>query len=142
MEDGHNFHIIILEMEAVQPALAIFRDRIIGEPMILMSDNITVVAYIKKNKATMSHIMCDIAQEILTLAQQFVVHLMTMYIPGKNILTGQLSRLYQAVPTGWSLLSQVFEDVLKLFDYPLIDLFTTCCICMQGQIILIGYLRL
>ena len=43
--------------QVVQLVLSIFRDRIIREPVVLMSDNATVVEYIKKQGGTVSQVM-------------------------------------------------------------------------------------
>ena len=83
-----NLHINILEMKVIQLALTAFRDQIMGESVDLMSDNATVVAYMKKQGGTVFQILCDLAQEILTSAEQLMFCLTTRYILGKkNILS-------------------------------------------------------
>ena len=47
-EEELNLYINILKVNVVQPAVNTFKDWIIGESVVLMSDNATVVAYIKK----------------------------------------------------------------------------------------------
>ena len=40
-----------------------------------MSDNVVVVAYLKKHGGMVFRVMCDLALEILTLAEQFAIFL-------------------------------------------------------------------
>ena len=82
------------------------------ESVILMSDNATVVAYVNKQEGTVSPVICDLAQEILTWAELFMIYLNTRYVPGeKNVLTFQLSRPDLVLPTEWFLLPQMFDTV-------------------------------
>ena len=60
-----------------------------GESAVLMRGNGTVVAYIKKQGVTVSRVMCDLAQEIRTLAEKFAICVTALFILGKNILVGQ-----------------------------------------------------
>ena len=50
-----------------------------GGSVILMSDVATVVSYIKKQGGTVSCVMCDLAHEILTWAEQFGPFHCTVY---------------------------------------------------------------
>ena len=61
----HYLHFNILEMKAVQLALATFRDWIKGESMVLISDNATVVAYIKNQGSTVSRVACALTKKFL-----------------------------------------------------------------------------
>ena len=53
-------HISVLEMKAVQPALNALYHQIMEESVVL-SDNATVVAYVKKLGSTASRVICDLA---------------------------------------------------------------------------------
>ena len=82
--------------------------------MVLISDNATVVVYIKKQGGTVSGVTCDLAQEIFTLAECFPFYLTTWFIlRWKNILTNQLSHLDQVLLIEWSLPSQVFNTICR-----------------------------
>ena len=71
-----------------------------GEPIVLMSNNATVVVNVKNQGDTVSLVMCDLTQEILIWAEQFAIFLTARYIPGKKIaLVDQLSRLDQVLLT-------------------------------------------
>ena len=71
---------------------------ILGKLVILMSDNATVEAYLKKQEGTASRVMCSLAQDILVWAELHSVTLSTRYFPGKNILADQLSCPDQVFP--------------------------------------------
>ena len=52
-----------------------------------MTDNTTVVAYLKKQGGTVSRVMSILAQEVMAWTELHSVTLFTRYIPGKkNIL--------------------------------------------------------
>ena len=58
-------HISVLEMWAVVPALAAFLPQLSGQTIVLMSDNTTVVAYLRNQEGTVSRVMSDMALEIV-----------------------------------------------------------------------------
>ena len=117
---------IILEMKAVQLALTTFRDQIMGEFMVLMSDNATVVACLKKHGGIVSWVVCNLMPEMLTWAEQFMIFLTAKYILGqKNPLTNQLSHQDWVLPTKWSFLPLVFESVCREYSRSLIKLSVT-----------------
>ena len=105
-----------------QLSLTTFRDRIMVESVVLMINNSTMVANIKKQGDTISRVMCDLAQEILSWVEQFMVVLTTQYTPEKkNVLTNQLSRLDQLLPTEWSFLPLVFGIIGREYVHPFIN---------------------
>ena len=59
-------HINIPEIKAVQLALNAFLTRVLGELVILMNDNATVVACLKKQGSIVSRVMYSLAQKIVT----------------------------------------------------------------------------
>ena len=74
-------------MKLVPLALNAFLPRILGEADVLMSDNATVVAYLKKQWGTVSKVLCSLAQETVTWTELHLVTSFMRYIPGnKNIL--------------------------------------------------------
>ena len=79
--------------ETVQLPLNAFLPRILGESIIVMSNNTTVMAYVKKQRGTVSWVICSPAQEIVVRTELHSVTLYTRYILGKNILVDQVSRL-------------------------------------------------
>ena len=70
--------------------------------MVLISNNATVVAYIKRQGGTVSQVMCNLAKDILFWAEQLLVFLTVKYILGKkNILGNQLNHLNQVLLMEW-----------------------------------------
>ena len=67
-EAEQDLHIKVLEMKAVQLAEDAFQHQIMGKSNVLMSDNATVVACIKK-RGTVSGVICDLAKDILNWAE-------------------------------------------------------------------------
>ena len=105
----------ILEMKAVVLAAQnTFLNRITGESVVLMSANTTVVAYLKKQRGTVSKVLCNLAQEVFLWTKARLIALTVSYIPGeRNILVDQLSCPDQALPTALFLLPQVFGRDLR-----------------------------
>ena len=90
----------ILEMKAVQLAMNTFLPRILGEAVILMSSNITAMAYLKKHLNTVSSVKCSLAQEIMAWTELHSETLSLKCIPGKNIiLMDHLNCPDQVIPT-------------------------------------------
>ena len=74
----------------------------------------------------MSSVLCRMAAEVVLWIERHLVSLMTRYIPGKkNIVADQVSRPDQVLPTEWSLLPRVFEEICRVFGRPHLDLFAT-----------------
>ena len=83
-----------------------------GEPLLLTSNNTTLVAYLKKQGGTVSLDMCRLAQEIFTWLELHIVTIATKYILGKNnILADQLSFPDQVFSIRWSFLPQEFDNI-------------------------------
>ena len=60
-----NLHINILEMKALQLTVNAFKHRAIRENLVLVSDNITVVAHVKKQGGTLSLDICKLTHEVM-----------------------------------------------------------------------------
>ena len=86
-------------MKVVQLTLNTFLLRILGESVILMIDNAAVVAYLKKQKGTITRVMHSLVQDIVGWTELYSRTLSARYIPGKNIISvDQLSCSYQVHP--------------------------------------------
>ena len=91
-----------------------------------MSDNMSVVAYLRHQGGTVSRRLFHMASVIAIWAERHSIHLETRYIPGKrNSLADQLSCLDQILPTEWYLLPRVFDGICRELGRPHLDLFTT-----------------
>jgi hypothetical protein len=75
-----NFHINLLEMEAVRRACLHFRSTIQQRPILLRCDNTTVVSYINRWGGTKSETLARKALEILEFCDCLGVTLMANHI--------------------------------------------------------------
>ena len=117
-------HINIMEMGVVILALNAFLHQAAGQSFILMSDNTTVVVYLRKQGGTVSRVRCDLACKAVLWTEIHSVNLSARYILGKkNILADQLSRPDQVLPMEWFFLLRVFEAICRVFGRPHLDLF-------------------
>ena len=83
-----------LEMKAIVLALAAFLPQLLGQCLVVMSDNATVVTYLRNQGGTVSRVVCHMAAEVVLWTERHSVSLLARYIPGrKNVLVDQLSRL-------------------------------------------------
>ena len=107
-------------------ALASFLPQLVGQSVILISYNASVVAYLRHQGSTVPSRLCMMASVIILWTERHLVHLEAHYIPGKkNILEDQLSRPDQVLPTEWFLLPHVFNGICRAFGCPHLDLFAT-----------------
>ena len=70
----------VIEMKAAQHTLNAFLPRILGKLIILMSNNTTVVAYLKKQKGAVCRVMCSLIRDIMTWTELHSVTLSARYI--------------------------------------------------------------
>ena len=99
---------------------------VIGQSVVLMSDNASVVAYLRNQGGTVSRILCCMTAEVVLWTETHSVSLTTRYIlRKKNVLADQLSRPDQILLTERSLLPRVFEGICRVFSHPHLDLFAT-----------------
>ena len=119
-------HINALEMRAMEPALTSFLPQLVGQSVILMIDNASVVAYLSHQGGTVSRQLCQMASAITVWAERNLIRLEARYILEKqNILADQPSCPDQILPTEWSLLPRVFDRICRVFSHPHLNLFTT-----------------
>ena len=116
----------MLEMRAVELALAAFLPQLARQSVVLMSGNAFVVASLWHQGGTVSWRLCLMSSVITQWTKRHSVQLEARNIPGKkNILANQLSRPDQILPTEWSMLPRVFEEICRVFGRPHLNLFAT-----------------
>ena len=121
-----HLHINMLELKAVRLALLHFSSQCKGQQVLIASDNTTVVSYINKQGGTRSGELCALMWRILAWCHTHGVTLRARHVPGSlNVIADALSRKGQIQPTEWSLSPQVFQKVVRLWEYPQVDLFAT-----------------
>ena len=82
-----SLHIAILEMKATVLPLATFLPQMSGQSVVLMSGNATVVAYLRNQGGTVTHVLCCMVLDIVLWTEHHSVSLSAQYIPGKkNVL--------------------------------------------------------
>ena len=68
--------------------------------VIVMSDNSSVVAHLRKQGGTRSQLLCFWTRRVLLLSEEWGVELRARYIPGKrNVIADSLIRKNQIVHT-------------------------------------------
>ena len=121
-----SWHINLKELRAVRLGLETFRDYLVGKSVVSMSDNSTVVAYIKHQGGTRSQSLCQETLLLLQWAQQHRITLSSQFIPGSsNVVADQLSRRKQVLPAEWTLHELVCRQIWRVWEYPQVDLFAT-----------------
>ena len=113
------------ELLAVQRGLLHFQSFLSGTTVAVFCDNVTAVAYLRKEGGTRSPALNNIAQEILRWAESLQIHLAPRFIPGiRNVLADSLSRPHRLPSSKWSLNMGVFRSLARQWPV-IIDLFAT-----------------
>ena len=100
-------------------ALASFLPQFAGQTIFLMSDNATVVVYLRNQECNVSWVMRNMACKALHWTKLHSVTLSARCIPGKKIvLWDQMSRLDQVLPTEWSLAKGVRSNLPGIRSSP------------------------
>ena len=98
----------------------------VSKPVLVATDNSTVVAYINKQGGTHSTEMCALLWKIMTWCHHYQITLKARHIPGcLNVMADLLSRSNQVESTEWSLHPQVFKQICLKWFTPHVDLFST-----------------
>jgi hypothetical protein len=119
-------HINVQEMWAVQRTLLHFQNRLKGRTVLVNSDNLTVVAYLRRQGGTKSKTLFLLTQALCLWLQSQTITLISKYIPGKlNVIADQLSRKGQILPTEWGLHPRVLSRLWLKWEKPFLDLFAT-----------------
>lgn len=118
-------HINDLELMAVFKAVSMWKDRLQGHVVMVLTDNTTVVAHIKNQGGTHSRSLCQLTMNLLQFAHAAGIQLLVRHIPGRlNVMADGLSRS-QALPTEWTMHPVVFAKIHQLFPSMTVDLFAT-----------------
>ena len=96
-----------------------------GKTIAVFCNNITAVAYLRKEGGTRSPFLNSIAQGILHWSESLAIRLAPQFIPGSlNVLADTLSRPHQLPHTEWSLNLEVFQSLCSRWPVQ-VDLFAT-----------------
>ena len=109
----------LLEMLAVRNALLAFKEQLTGMTVQIMSDNASVVSYLRKQGGTVSVPLYLLSREVLLLARDAQITLRAKHIPGeRNALADLLSRMNKVVHTEWTLHQSVVDSLFITWDKP------------------------
>ena len=86
---SQDVHINNLELRAVFLALQRFQNHIYDSCVMVVSDNSSVVAYLKKQGGTHSPSLCTLVWELLYWCHHRNIHVQVGYFPGKLNVSGQ-----------------------------------------------------
>ena len=115
-----NWHINLLEMEAVIQALSSFSHLLQDTVVRLNCDNRTI----RNEDGVRSPNMPRKVVQLLELCDQYCIHVIPVHLPGsRNVIAGSLSRQRTALPGEWSIDPQFLWSVFDLWGIPLIDMF-------------------
>jgi hypothetical protein len=115
-----------LEMLAVVKSVSHFQRSLRNKSLLVSSDNTTTVATINRQGGIRSMELNALAWDLWKLADQLNCNLQARHIPGRlNVIADSLSRRNQVVSTEWSLDKNCLQELWRVLDRPLIDLFAT-----------------
>ena len=124
-KDEADFHINYLEMKAVLLGLKSLCNNTTGKHIRVQCDNTTTVSYINEMGGIKSVLCNDMAQTIWVWCIDSNIWLSAYHIPAsQNTDADKQSRVFN-VSTEWSLCTQVFEDIQKLWGKSDVDLFAS-----------------
>ena len=119
-------HINCLEIRAVLNAMKVFREKIQGQTVALLGDNVTALAYLSHGGGTHSMICHREAQKVLLWAEKHQVTLLPRFIPGaRNVIADSLSRMGETPAAEWCLNIEICRRLWALWGLPQIDAFAT-----------------
>ena len=121
-----NLHINALELVAISKAIQALRETLQFKTVDLRCDNVTAIAYLKKQGGTHSDTLSCLAEEILRFCARSHIVLLPKYIPTDlNVLADRLSRMNTPALSEWKLHTEVFQSLCQKFFHPQVDLFAT-----------------
>ena len=113
------------ELLAVRRGLLHFQSFLSGTTVAVFCDNVTAVAYLRKEGGTRSPAHNTIVQAILRWAESLQIRLAPQFIPWIcNVLADSLSCPHQLLSSEWSLNMDVFRSLTCQWPV-MIDLFAT-----------------
>jgi hypothetical protein len=120
-------HINVLELRAVWLGLQAFPEAVRNAAVVAMTDNTTVVGYIKnQGGGTHSRILSNLTGQMLDWTQSNQIVLSAKHVPGRlNTRADKLSRAEQLLPGEWSLNTRICSRLWKLWGRPMVDIFAT-----------------
>ena len=117
-------HINVLEMEAVLIALKQLQDRLRSRKVMIVSDNTSVVSYLKRQGGMKSRELMIMALKVLELAEENCITVSCCHIAGElKVWADYLSRGRKVAKTEWSLHPRICQVIWNMWDKPMSDMF-------------------
>ena len=124
--DETQLSINCLELLAVYRALQASPPSWRDMPVMVATDNTTVVSYINCQGGTHSMNLMDLTYDLFNLTEKLGLQIRARHIPGKlNRTADLLSRSHQIVNTEWTLNPKVANMLWKVWGRPHLDLMAT-----------------
>ncbi|MEL7079321.1 MAG: reverse transcriptase domain-containing protein [Cyanobacteria bacterium J06582_2] len=119
-------HINVLELKAVKLALLKTERLVAGKIIAVMMDNLTALAYIRKQGGLQSKTLLSVARDLLLWTEAKNIILKPSFVPGDlNVMADSLSRSGQILKKEWILHHEVCQRIWSLWGRPFWDLFAT-----------------
>jgi hypothetical protein len=113
-------------MEAVWLALVQFESWLSHKTVLLMTDNTTVMWYVRKEGGARSDSLSQKVEQILLWCQTKGIVLLAQHIAGTcNVLADALSRSDKILNTEWTLSERALAPLWTAWFKPMVDLFAT-----------------
>ena len=101
-----------LELEAIRLTLSHFKRQVAHKHVLIMSDNVTAIAYLNKQGGTRSQSLMDLTQKIILWCRDNRTRIFCRHIAGHlNVKADSLSRKNQVLSTEWSLHPRVVDAI-------------------------------
>jgi len=124
--EERKMHINLLELLAIKNCLLFWENLVRNKSLLILTDNTTVIAYIKNQGGTHSTTLTLNVKTLLIWADNRNVVLTMRHIPGsRNVLADSLSRRYSIPKSEWMLHKEVTRELFSIWGLPLLDLFAT-----------------
>ena len=113
------------ELKAIHMSIQVFQERLRGQCVRVLSDNMTALACLRREGSLASEALWFLSMELLTFAQEQEISLVPVHLKGKlNVLADQASR-NRLISTEWRLDPHSFRRCCLRLGEPQIDLFAT-----------------
>ncbi|XP_063991173.1 uncharacterized protein LOC135169803 [Diachasmimorpha longicaudata] len=124
-EREQRMHINFLELLTIKIALRELTSELSNCKILIRVDNTTAISYLNKMGSTKVQKYNQLAREIWQWAEYKKLILIASYIPSKkNKVADRLSRI-KNIDTEWELNEVSFQQILRTFGKPKIDLFAS-----------------
>ncbi|MPC67323.1 hypothetical protein E2C01_061497 [Portunus trituberculatus] len=117
--EEQELHMNYLELLAVFRALQSFEQALSESVVSVMSNNSTVVAYLRKSGGTRSEPLSTLSETVLRWCESRSISLCPVFIPGcRNVIVDVLS--WECVSSEWTLHPKICRKVFKVWQSPLV----------------------